>query len=61
MKCNSKENSRLLIFLCVFDVVKIMQRAKGGGAQSSPPSQLEILTWGSAPLEPPLHYTTESW
>jgi hypothetical protein len=36
MRCNSKEHSRLLIFLCVlFDVViKIMQRAKNiGGAQ----------------------------
>jgi hypothetical protein len=36
MKCNSKEHSRLLIFLYVFnfDVVKIMQRAKNiGGAQ----------------------------
>jgi hypothetical protein len=59
MKCNSKGHSRLLIFLCVFDVVKIMQRAKGGGAQSSPPPK---STWNfnrgfSSPWAPsPLHH-----
>jgi hypothetical protein len=52
------------IFVCAFDVVKIMQRAKNVGGGLSPPSQHEILTGGGSvsptptPEPPPLHYTT---
>ena len=37
------------IFVCVFDVVKIMQRAKNIGGGLSPLSQHEILTKGAQP------------
>ena len=56
MRYNSKEHSRLLIFLCVFlTLLRLcnVEKILGSSAPPPPPSQHEILTRGSAPLSPP--------
>jgi hypothetical protein len=60
MRCNSKEHSRLLIFLCMFlTLLRLcnVQKIYGGGL-SPPPKSTWNFNKGAQPPWAPLHYTT---